>query len=199
MSATTNSESLVGQGEFHSRKPGAEPLTTTGHKPGVKVGNDAVPEFHMEKHTPGTAPREHTFEPRPEGETPAEDPNVETQRLTDPSDTLGGATSQSVHTGLGKPVQGQTSVEQHGAHAGHRKKERSGLEGVGATVGDNVDDSARQKGADLPGDVEKGTKGKASAEYPSATERIPANAEEVAAEHKVPDRAYDYTQSGKPK
>ncbi|KAI6086441.1 hypothetical protein F4821DRAFT_238264 [Hypoxylon rubiginosum] len=178
-----NIDSLVGQGEFHSRKPGAEPLTTTGHKPGVKVGNDAVPEFHMEKHAPGTAPREHTFQPRPEGETPTE---------VDPSDTLTGATSQSVHTGYGQPIQGQTSNELHG---GHRKKERSGLEGVGASLGDPV----RQKGADLPEGVEKGSNVKGSAEYPSATERIPVSAEEVAAEHNVPQRAYDYTQSGKPK
>ncbi|XXH02145.1 hypothetical protein Hte_008513 [Hypoxylon texense] len=189
---SANTDSLVGQGEFHSRKPGAEPLTTTGHKPGVKVGNDAVPEYHMEQFEPGTAPRENTFQPRPEGETPAEYPNVETQRLTDPSDTLGGATSQSVHTGLGKPMQGQTSTEQHG----RRKKESAGLEGIGASVGD---DSVRQKGADLPEGVEKGSRGKGSVDYPSASERVPVSAEEVAAERKVPERAYDYTQSGKPK
>ncbi|KAI1778732.1 hypothetical protein F4818DRAFT_227257 [Hypoxylon cercidicola] len=176
---SANTESLAGQGEFHSRKPRAEPLTTTGHKPGVKVGNDAVPEYHMEKFEPGTAPREHTFQPRPEGETPAEYPNVESQRLTDPSDTLGGATSQSVHAGPGKPVQGQTSVEMHGDHTGRRKKESAGLEGVGASVGN---DSVRQKGADLPEGVEKGSKGKGSVDYPSATERLPVSAEEVAAE-----------------
>ncbi|KAI4866468.1 hypothetical protein F4820DRAFT_416668 [Hypoxylon rubiginosum] len=193
---SANTESLIGQGEFHSRKPRAEPLTTTGHKPGVKVGNDAVPEYHMEKFEPGTAPREHTFQPRPEeGETPAEYSNVETQRSTDPSDTLGGATSQSVHTGLGKPTQGQTSAELHGEHIGRRKKERAGLEGVGASVGDSV----RQKGADLPEGVEKGSKGKDSVDYPSASERVPVSAEEVAAERNVPERAYDYTQSGKPK
>ncbi|KAI1372514.1 hypothetical protein F4677DRAFT_264463 [Hypoxylon crocopeplum] len=195
MSASRNSESMAHQGEFRSRVPPAEPLTTTGHKPGVMVGNDAVPEFHMERHTPGTAPREHTFQPRPEGETPAEAPNVESQRLTDPTDTLGGTTSQAVHTGFGKPVQGQSAAELHGDlrgdHTGRRKKEHAGLEGVGAVVGDSV----RQKGADLPEGVEKGSKGKGSAEYPSATERIPVSAEEVAAEHKVPERAYDYTQS----
>lgn len=194
MSATRNTESLAHQGEFHSRVPPSEPLTTTGHKPGVKVGNEAVPEFHAEMHEPGTAPREHTFQPRPEGEIPAR-----TQQLTDPTDTLGGTTSQAVHTGLGKPIQGQTAAELHGDlhgdHTSRRKKEHAGLEGVGASVGDSV----RQKGADLPEGVEKGTRGKGSADYPSASERVPASAEEVAAEHKVPERAYDYTQSGKPK
>ncbi|KAI1391758.1 uncharacterized protein F4822DRAFT_388369 [Hypoxylon trugodes] len=195
MSATRNTESMAHQGEFHSRVPPSEPLTTTGHKPGVKVGNEAVPEFHIEQHAPGTAPREHTFQPRPEGETPAEAPNVEAQRLTNPTDTLGGTTSQAVHTGLGKPIQGQTGAELHGDNQGRRKKEHAGLEGVGASVGDTV----RQKGADLPEGVEKGTRGKGSVDYPSASERIPASAEEVAAERKVPERAYDYTQSGKPK
>ncbi|KAI1212126.1 uncharacterized protein F4807DRAFT_417622 [Annulohypoxylon truncatum] len=196
MSATRNTESLANQGEFHSRVPPSEPLTTTGHKPGVKVGNDAAPEFHMEKHAPGTAPRENTFQPRPEGETPVDASFDESQHLTNPTDTLGGTTSQAVHTGLGKPVQGQTGTELHGDlhgdHTSRRKKEHAGLEGVGASVGDTV----RQKGADLPEGVEKGTRGKASADYPSASERIPTSAEEVAAERKVPQRAYDYTQSG---
>ncbi|OTA99605.1 hypothetical protein M426DRAFT_27354 [Hypoxylon sp. CI-4A] len=186
MSATRNTESMTNQGEFHSRVPPSEPLTTKGHKPGVKVGNEALPEFHVEQHPPGTAPREHTFQPRPEGETPTS---------VDPTDTLGGATSQDVNAGLGKPIQGQTSAELHGDlhgdHTSRRKKEHAGLEGTGASVGDSV----RQKGADLPEGVEKGTRGKGSADYPSATEQIPASAEELAAERKVPERAYDYTQS----
>ncbi|KAI1453236.1 hypothetical protein F4805DRAFT_383619 [Annulohypoxylon moriforme] len=197
MSATRNTESLANQGEFHSRVPPSEPLTTTGHKPGVKVGNDAVPEFHMEKYAPGTAPRENTFQPRPEGETPVEAPFEESQHhLANPTDTLGGTTSRAVHTGLGKPIQGQSGAELHGDlhgdHTSRRKKEHTGLEGVGSSIGDTV----RQKGADLPEGVEKGTSGKGSADYPSASERIPTSAEEVAAERKVPQRAYDYTQSG---
>ncbi|KAI2615311.1 hypothetical protein GGR54DRAFT_612986 [Hypoxylon sp. NC1633] len=186
-------------GEFRSRVPPSEPLTTTGHKPGVKVGNEAIPEFHMEKHTPGTAPREDTYQPRPEGEITAEAPNVESRQFTNPTETLGGTTSQAVHTGLGKPVQGQSGAELHGDlhgdHVGRRKKEHAGLEGVGASVGDSV----RQKGADLPEGVEKGTRGKGSADYPSATEHIPTSAEELAAERSVPGRSYDYTQSGKHK
>ncbi|KAI0101065.1 hypothetical protein F4814DRAFT_432134 [Daldinia grandis] len=187
---------MSNQGEFHSHVPPAEPLTTTGHKPGVKVGNDAAPEFHAEKYPPGTAPRENTFQPRPDGETLAEAPNVESQRLTDPVDTLGGTTSQAVHTGLGKPIQGQSGAELHGSlhgdHTSRRKKEHAGLEGTGASIGDSV----RQKGGDLPEGVEKGTRGKGSTEYPSAADRVPTSAEELAAELKVPERAYDYTQSG---
>ncbi|KAI1800236.1 hypothetical protein F4811DRAFT_540153 [Daldinia bambusicola] len=178
MSATRNTESLSHQGEFRSRVPPAEPLTTTGHKPGVKVGNDAAPEFHAEKYPPGTAPREHTFQPRPDGETPAEAPNVESQQLTDPADTLGGTTSQAVYTGLGKPIQGQSGAELHGKlqgdHMNRRKKEHAGLEGTGASVGD-VGDTVRQKGADLPEGVEKGTKGKGSADYPPAEDRVPTS------------------------
>ncbi|KAI1765662.1 hypothetical protein GGR53DRAFT_254093 [Hypoxylon sp. FL1150] len=174
MSTAQNIDSLIGQGEFHSRKPGAEPLTHHGHKPGVKVGNDAVPEFHAEKYPPGTAPREHTFQPHPEGEIPVQ------EQVTDPSDTLTGATSQTVHTGYGKPMQGMTGRELHGMHPGKRKKERSGLEGVGASLRRPV----REKGADLPEGAVKGKNVKGSAEYPSASERVPASAEEVAAEHK---------------
>ncbi|KAI1091416.1 hypothetical protein F5B19DRAFT_493489 [Rostrohypoxylon terebratum] len=70
MSAMRNAESLANQGEFRSRIPPAEPLMTTGHKPGVKFGKDAVPEFHMEKQAAGTAPRENSFQPRPERSTP---------------------------------------------------------------------------------------------------------------------------------
>ncbi|KAI5918446.1 hypothetical protein F4810DRAFT_725663 [Camillea tinctor] len=187
MSANNNTESMAQQGtEFHNRVPPSGPMTTKGHKPGVKVGNEQVPEFHMETHTPGTAPRENTYQPRPEGEVP-----TQPETRPDPADTLGGATSQDVYRGLGKPIQGQEGRELHGRH----KKERTGLEGVGASAGI---DSVRQKGADLPEGVTKGSKD-TTAEYPAAEERIPVSAEELATERKMPGRAYDYTQSGKAK
>ncbi|KAI0010818.1 hypothetical protein F4779DRAFT_275692 [Xylariaceae sp. FL0662B] len=196
MSANRNTESMAQQGEFRSRVPPSEPLTTKGHKAGVKVGNEAVPEFHMETHEPGTAPREDTYQARPEGEFPAQASEVGSS-YTNPTDSLPGATSASVHTGLGKPLQGEEGRELHGAHLGRRKKERAGLEGVGASAGV---DSVREKGADLPEGVYRGVKGgKASPEYPAAEERVPVTAEEVAAERNVPNRAYDYTQSCKPK
>ncbi|KAI0018032.1 hypothetical protein F4780DRAFT_558182 [Xylariomycetidae sp. FL0641] len=191
MSANRNTESMAAQAgtEFSNRVPPSEPLTTKGHKPGVMVGNEAVPEFHAETHPPGTAPREDTYQPNPETEFSAQANNTQ----TDASATLGGATSADVHTGLGKPMQGQTSQELHG-HP--HKKERAGLEGTGASAGV---DSVRQKGADLPEGVSKGMRGKADPDYPGAEDRVPAGAEEVASERKVPERAYDYTQSGKPK
>ncbi|EMR71301.1 hypothetical protein UCREL1_1657 [Eutypa lata UCREL1] len=176
MSATRNAESMTNQGEFHSRVPRAEPMQTGGHKPGVKVGNDAYPEFHAEKYPPGTAPNdERTFQPRPTGEVPAQALNY-----TDTTDNIvPGATSADVHTGLGKPMQGQENRELHGKRK--NKREGAGLEGVGASVGVDL---GKQKGGHLPGDVETGTtaRGKASAEYPSASERIPEGAETVAAE-----------------
>ncbi|KAI1073530.1 hypothetical protein F5B20DRAFT_501203 [Whalleya microplaca] len=188
MSANSNTESLAQQGEFRSRVAPSKPLTTKGHAPGVKVGNEAVPEFHMETHAPGSAPREATHQPRP-----AEGEEYASYSAPSASETLGGATSADVHAGLGKPMQGQEGRELHGAHLGRRKKESAGLEGVGASVGV---DSVREKGADLPEGVYKGGKGgKGSVDYPGAEERVPVSAEEVAAERNVPKRAYDYTQS----
>jgi hypothetical protein len=139
--------------------------------------NHRAPEFHAETHPPGTAPRENTFQPRPEGEVPAQAYGAQ----VDVSDTLGGATSQDVHQGLGQPLQGQESRELHGAHVRKRKKERTGVAGVGGS--DGVD-SVREKGADLPEGVYKGMRGKASDEYPAAEDRVPANATDIASELK---------------
>ncbi|RWA04278.1 hypothetical protein EKO27_g10831 [Xylaria grammica] len=186
MSANRNPESL--QGEFHSRVPPSEPLEKGGHKPGVMVGNDRVPEFHAETYPPGTAPREDTYQPRPEGEFSAQ------AYGTAPSaaDTIGGATSQDVYQGMGKPLQGQEAREINKRHGGHNKKSGTGFAGVGGSQGV---DSAREKGADLPEGVYRGMRGKGTDEYPGAGDRVPASAEEVASERKVPERAYDYTQS----
>lgn len=106
--------------------------------------------------------------------------------------TLPGATSGSVYNQgeFGKPVQGQTSQEVHGAHAGRNKKEHSGLEGVGAgALGETVPDKARGTGADLDGYAGelKGQKGKSGAveggfAWQGAEERFPVTAEEVASE-----------------
>lgn len=63
-------------------------------------------------------------------------------------DTISGATSQEVHNAseIGRPAQGQTSQELHG---GKREKERSGLEGVGASATDeSVEAKAKGQGAD---------------------------------------------------
>lgn len=191
MSANSNTESMAQQGEFRNRVPPSEPLTTKGHKPGVLVGNDAVPEFHAETHPPGTAPKEASFQPRPVGEIPGQAFNAaadESETRTSAADTLGGATSAQVDFGYGKPMSGMTSKEKHGVE----KRDRNGLTGVGANDKNNVFDTARSKGADLPDGVEKGMR---TGNYTGAEDKLPESAEHLAAERKVPARAYDYTQS----
>ncbi|KAI1260370.1 hypothetical protein F5Y18DRAFT_256332 [Xylariaceae sp. FL1019] len=167
MSVNRNPDSVAGQGEFHDRVPPSEPLTRKGHAPGVLTGNDRVPEFHAETHPPGTAPPEHTFQPRPEGENLGQS----SETATSAADTLGGASSADVYQGYGKPMQGQTNRELHGEHLGKRKKERSGLEGTGASAGV---DTVRAKGADLPEGVHRGVRGN---DYPGAEEKVPTSAD----------------------
>ena len=162
------------QGEFHSRVKPSEPLTTKGHAPGVKVGNDAVPEFHAETHPPGTAPKENTFQPNPVNEVPGQAQNPDAQATTAASETLPGATSASVHQGLGHPGSGQTSQELHGTH----KKDRAGLTGVGA----NLTDPIHQNHHDRP--YETGKTGKGASDYPTAEDQPPVSAEGVASERR---------------
>ncbi|KAH7136692.1 hypothetical protein B0J13DRAFT_625338 [Dactylonectria estremocensis] len=149
-------------GEFSSKVPPSEPLTTKGHAPGVKVGNDLKPEFHMETHPPGTAPKDRSFEPQPSG-----DPS---EQASNP-DILGGtgATSADVHKGLGHPGEGQTSQELHG---GKRKRAGAGLEGVGASSSDPI----KEQGLDDDHDTED------HRDWTVAEERNPVTAEELASE-----------------
>lgn len=95
------------------------------------------------------------------------------------SDTLTGATSGDVHTGLGHPGQGQTSSELH-----HEKKGGQGLAGLADSVSQgNVKDlkddptHAAQRNLD---NVPTGQRGNTGG--PSAEERIPESASSVAAE-----------------
>ncbi|TVY65639.1 hypothetical protein LSUE1_G006976 [Lachnellula suecica] len=177
MSASRNSEAVSNQGEFHSSVPRSEPLTTKGHAPGVKVGNDAAPEFSAETLPAGTAPADRTFQPDTTSSIPgqANNPNVTKETWTSAQDTIGGATSADVHTGLGHPGSGQTSNELHGTE----KRDRNGLAGVGADPSDPV----RERGLDI--DFPKGTKGKSGVnreDIPGAEEREPVSAEGVASE-----------------
>ncbi|KAM3065643.1 hypothetical protein ACMFMG_011352 [Clarireedia jacksonii] len=163
-------------GEFHARKPGAEPMTTKDHKPGVLTGNDAVPEFHAKTLPAGSAPSDRTFQPDPSAEYPNQENAVGTASA---QDTIQGATSADVHTGIGKPVNGMTSREIRGD--GHKgKREKNGLAGVGA----DPTDSFRERALDI--DFPAGTKGKSGAnrgeEIVGAEERVPESAESVAAE-----------------
>jgi hypothetical protein len=73
-----------------------------------------------------------------------------------------GSTSKDIHNSVdfehGRPMIGQTNREVRGAHPGKRKKERSGLEGVGASTNESVFDKVRQQVADKD-NVEKGQRG----------------------------------------
>ncbi|OLN86529.1 hypothetical protein CCHL11_08519 [Colletotrichum chlorophyti] len=182
MSATRNIDAMNNkQGEFHASVPRSEPLTTKGHAPGTKIGNDAHPAFHAQQYPPGTAPKENTFQPNATSETPGQalNPDIDPSTRTGAHD-FPGATSGDVHTGLGKPIQGQTSAELHGSNVGRRDKESAGLEGVGASVGDNF----RERRLDVG--VEPGARGKTlnAGDVPGAEERTPASAEEVASERR---------------
>lgn len=104
------------------------------------VGNDAAPSFSAQTLPPGTAPADRTFEPETKTEVPSQASYPaeadEDAPLTSASDTLGGATSADVHTGLGKPLQGQTSTEVRHEGEHHRKNPGgygAGLVGTGAS------------------------------------------------------------------
>ncbi|KAJ5676485.1 uncharacterized protein N7477_002118 [Penicillium maclennaniae] len=130
MSTLNNVESVSNQqGSFKPSIPREGPITDKGHKPGVKVNEaDQRPEYHMEAFPPGTAPASNSYTSNAnEIGSQANNPNVlrshgKESTYTSPADTLTGATSKDVHTGLGKPLQGQSGVEL--AHDGaHGRKE----------------------------------------------------------------------------
>lgn len=147
------------------------------HAPGVKVGNDAAPEFNLETHEPGTAPADRAFRPDPTSEVPGQASNPQMQSGTSATDTLPGATSADVHQGYGHPGEGMTSQELHG---GKRKNNGAGLEGVGA----NSSDPIHERGFDR--DYATGQRGKSgnTENWPGAEEQVPVSAEEVASERR---------------
>ncbi|KAF2461803.1 hypothetical protein BDY21DRAFT_329697 [Lineolata rhizophorae] len=194
--ATRNSESVAHQEaaarEFHPSKPRDEPMTTKGHAPGVLASEaDRAPEFHAQTLPPGTAPREATFRPNANTEVPpttnyarsdAVDPDAPT---VDASATIGGATSADMHQGLGHPGQGQTSAEMRHDGEKHRAKQTHGLGGVGANVGTKnqmVDPHDPQFAGQRALDKDEAEIGRGNLGGPPAEDRLPANAEEVAAE-----------------
>lgn len=104
------------------------------------VGNDAAPAFSAQTLPPGTAPADRTFAPNTQTEVPSQASYPadadEDAPFTSASDTLGGATSADVHTGLGKPLQGQSSTEVRHEGQHHRKNPGgygAGLVGAGAS------------------------------------------------------------------
>ncbi|CAN9098575.1 unnamed protein product [Alternaria alternata] len=123
MSQNQNPDAVSDGREFAGHVKPSEPLMSGGHQPGKLVGNDAVPEFHAQTLPAGTAPASKTFQPNPD---------LNNQKMYhQASDTLQGATSGDVHTGLGHPGQGQTSQE---LHDGSRKGQ--GLTGLAGNVKD---------------------------------------------------------------
>jgi hypothetical protein len=143
------------------------------HAPGVKVGNDAAPEFSAQTLPAGTAPAERTFKPNTESEIPGQamNPNIAKETWTSAQDTIGGATSADVHQGYGHPGSGQTSNELKA----DGRKNRSGLEGVGGDPSQGY----VPKGAER--DHELGPRSDRE-NLMGAEDRLPAGAEEVASE-----------------
>jgi hypothetical protein len=77
------------------------------HKPGVKVGNDTIPEFQAEQYPAGTAPKEDSYNPNPVSELPQTTQDRDKDApISSAADTISGATSLDVDQGLGKPLQG---------------------------------------------------------------------------------------------
>jgi len=90
----------------------------------------------------GSAPAASTFKPANDTEIPGQSADNYAGEggagtTTSAADTITGATSADVHTGLGHPGSGQSSKELHD----NSKGEGSGLQGVGA-------ESAPQHGVD---------------------------------------------------
>ena len=146
------------------------------HKPGVLVGNDAAPEFSAKTLPPGSAPASNTFKPNNISEVPGQANNPDVERShgkestkTSASDTLGGATSADVHTGLGHPGQGQTSSELRQGTEGTSKKEAGGQTfASGAPSGNMMVDEREQpsqRGLEKEGGDLAGTKGDKGGEY----------------------------------
>ncbi|KAG9547612.1 hypothetical protein KCU97_g20679, partial [Aureobasidium melanogenum] len=91
-------------------------------------------------------------------------------------DTIGGATSQQVHTGLGHPGQGQTSAELHHDGQSHRKNPGTGLDGLqsgaqGKTVDSRLPEHAFQRNLESDKAI-----GGTRSDIPNAEDRIPDSA-----------------------
>ena len=178
------------QGEFKAKVAPSEPMTTKGHQVGQKVSPaDHAPEFEAKTLAPGTAPKESTFTPNPQGETPGQADNASATMRSDPLD-FPGATSKDVHDGLGHPGSGQTSTELRNEGQHTSKKVGSGLAGVGSEGGSGLTGgNMNREFANLARDRSEGEHGPASgrnrdggagASLDGAETAEPASASEVA-------------------
>ncbi|KAF7720169.1 Uncharacterized protein PECH_007403 [Penicillium ucsense] len=191
MSTLNNPDSVTNQGAFKPSVAPEAPLTQKGHQVGRKVNEaDQRSEFHMEKHPLGTAPAGNSYSANAQGEVgsqannPAVMPSDDKEGVyTSAADTMTGSTSADLHTGMGKPIGGQTSSElaHDGAHG--RKKQGSGLEGVGSSMDDRSieRDMPNQRGLEREQNVSGQRGNKADR---SAADMRPESAETVAAEWK---------------
>ncbi|KAK5116419.1 hypothetical protein LTR62_007966 [Meristemomyces frigidus] len=191
-SANRNTDALAGQqqnggsGEFSSRIGRDEPMQTGGHQPGKLVGNDAVPEFNAETLPAGTAPADRTFKPNPTDTTPPSQQSRDSSSIEADAEQasaldMPGATSGSVNTGVGKPVQGQTSSELR-----DNKSSDTGLDGIksgaqGKTVDPRQPENANQRALDKD-DAQGKTGGRGTVGGAPAQEREPETASGVATE-----------------
>ncbi|XP_014558995.1 hypothetical protein COCVIDRAFT_93094 [Bipolaris victoriae FI3] len=169
MSQNRNPDAVSDSRQFQGHVAPSEPLMKGGHQIGKLVGNDAVPEFHAQTLPAGSAPADKTYTPNPD---------LNNQKMyQQASDTLQGATSADVHTGLGHPGQGQTSKElRDGSSVGQ------GLAGLASGVKDQqtggdiatLKDDPKHAAQRNLGDVPTGQRGNVGG--PPAEEREPAQA-----------------------
>lgn len=111
------------------------------------AGKDHIPESHVQTMPAGTAPADKTYAPQStQSSVPGQanndlsvDPETEGMGSTSASDTLGGATSADVHTGMGHPGAGMTSNELRHDGNKHRDAKAQGLQGVGASGAGHYD------------------------------------------------------------
>ncbi|MCJ1319498.1 hypothetical protein MMC15_004834 [Xylographa vitiligo] len=186
MSVNAAAQGTAQSGEFSSKIPRSEPLTTSGHKPGVKVGNDAAPTFSAQVLPAGSAPADRTFAPNPIHETPGQANNEdalgaggEESTYTAAADTLGGATSGDVHTGLGLPVEVSATEQKYGAGTGLVGRGASGAASGNVPVDERTTPS--QRGLERESGVLAGRKFDTDG---GAEETPGVTAEELAAERK---------------
>ncbi|EUC49480.1 hypothetical protein COCMIDRAFT_84348 [Bipolaris oryzae ATCC 44560] len=169
MSQNKNPDAVSDGRQFAGHVAPSEPLTNGGHQIGRLVGKDAVPEFHAQTLPAGSAPADKTYTPNPD---------LNNQKMyQQASDTLQGATSADLHTGLGHPGQGQTSKELHDG-----RRVGQGLAGLASGVKDQQSGGDIRELKDDPkyaaqrnlGDVPTGQRGNVGG--PPAEEREPAQA-----------------------
>ncbi|KAF8544528.1 hypothetical protein BDD12DRAFT_906451 [Trichophaea hybrida] len=94
----TSPVSILNQGPFHASKPPDHPMTTKGHKPGLKTSPaDSIPTFQAQTLPPGTASKDRSFAPN-------NIKNIVGDEIY-PTGTEGmpGTTSADAHTGYEHP------------------------------------------------------------------------------------------------